>query len=140
MTSAPRRKLVSDGVLAAFRKVMPPMSQTEREALEAGTVWWDGELFTGKPDWSKLLGTRPAQLSAEEQAFLDGPVETHVETAQGWRIDRYGDGGAVALEDRWHLVPQAVWHKSNAPGPGDCTVVALHTAREVADEYRGRQG
>ena len=71
---------------------------------------------------------------------LDGPVETHVETAQGWRVDRYGEGGAAALEDRWHLVPQAVWHKSNAPGPGDCTVVALHTAREVADEYRGRQG
>jgi hypothetical protein len=69
---------------------------------------------------------------------LDGPVETHVETAQGWRIDRYGEGASAELENRWHLVPQAVWHKSNAPGPGDCTVVALHTAREVADEYRGR--
>lgn len=67
---------------------------------------------------------------------LDGPVETHVETAAGWRVDRYGEGETAALEDRWHLVPQAVWHKSNAPGPGDCTVVALHSAREVADEYR----
>jgi hypothetical protein len=67
---------------------------------------------------------------------LDGPVETHVETAQGWRIDRYGEGDSAALENRWHLVPQAVWHKSNAPGPGNCTVVALHTARDVADEYR----
>ena len=71
---------------------------------------------------------------------LDGPVETHVETAQGWRIDRYGEGDSAALENRWHLVPQAVWHKSNAPGPGNCTVVALHTAREVADEYRDRPG
>ncbi len=52
-----RRKLISDGVLRAFRKVMPPMSQTEREALEAGTVWWDGELFSGRPDWRKLLAT-----------------------------------------------------------------------------------
>ena len=67
---------------------------------------------------------------------LDGPVETHVETAAGWRVDRYGEGETAALEDCWHLVPQAVWHKSNAPGPGDCTVVALHSAREVADEYR----
>lgn len=67
---------------------------------------------------------------------MDGPVETHVETAQGWRIDRYGEAGATALENQWHLVPQAVWHKSNAPGPGNCTVVALHTARAVADEYR----
>ncbi len=67
---------------------------------------------------------------------LDGPVETHVETAAGWRVDRYGEGRTPALEDRWHLVPQAVWHKSNAPGPGDCTVVALHTAREVTDDYR----
>ena len=68
---------------------------------------------------------------------LDGPVETHVETAAGWRVDRYGEGGTSALEDRWHLVPQAVWHKSNAPGPGDCTVVAMHSAREVADEFFG---
>jgi acyl-CoA dehydrogenase len=50
-----RRKLISDGVLGMFRKVMPPMSQTEREALEAGTVWWDGELFSGRPDWQRLL-------------------------------------------------------------------------------------
>ncbi len=67
---------------------------------------------------------------------LDGPVETHVETAAGWRIDRYGEPGAAGLENLWHLVPMAAWHKSNAPGPGNCTVVALHTAREVADEYR----
>ncbi len=67
---------------------------------------------------------------------MDGPVETHVETAAGWRIDRYGQAGMTTLKDRWHLVPQAAWHKSNAPGPANCTVVALHTAREVADEYR----
>lgn len=67
---------------------------------------------------------------------LDGPVETHVETVAGWRIDRYGEPGAGSLENLWHLVPKAAWHKSNAPGPGNCTVVALHTAREVADEFR----
>jgi acyl-CoA dehydrogenase len=70
-----RRALFSDAVLAAFRKVMPPMSQTEREAIEAGTVWWDGELFSGKPDWKRLLATPSATLTAEEQRFLDHEVE-----------------------------------------------------------------
>jgi acyl-CoA dehydrogenase len=69
-----RRKLMSDAVLGAFRKVMPPMSQTEREALEAGTVWWDGELFSGRPDWRRLLATPEPTLTPEEQRFLD--VET----------------------------------------------------------------
>jgi acyl-CoA dehydrogenase len=71
-----RKALISRPFLKTYLRMLPTMSATEREALEAGSVWWDGELFTGKPDWSKLLDTRPAQLSAEEQAFLDGPVET----------------------------------------------------------------
>lgn len=64
---------------------------------------------------------------------LEGTGETHVQTDRGWRVDRYGNG--PALEDRWHVVPQAVWHKSAAPGPGNWTVVAFHTAREVQDEF-----
>ena len=79
-----RRKLVSDGVLAAFRKLMPPMSQTEREALEAGTVWWDGDLFSGRPDWSKLLATPHPTLSAEEQRFLDDDTEKLCAMADDW--------------------------------------------------------
>jgi acyl-CoA dehydrogenase len=70
-----RRALISRPFLKTYLRMLPTMSATERDALEAGTVWWDGELFTGKPDWSRLLDTRPAQLSAEEQAFLDGPCE-----------------------------------------------------------------
>ncbi|MEO6186715.1 MAG: acyl-CoA dehydrogenase, partial [Steroidobacteraceae bacterium] len=70
-----RKALISRPFLKAYLRMLPTMSATEREALEAGSVWWDGELFTGKPDWRKLLDTRPAQLTAEEQAFLDGPVE-----------------------------------------------------------------
>ena len=62
-----RRKLVSDAVFAAFRKVMPPMSQTEREAIEAGTVWWDADLFSGKPDWSRMLAFPVAKLTAEDR-------------------------------------------------------------------------
>ena len=70
-----RRVLVSNRFLLVFKRMLPPMSTTEREALEAGTVWWDGELFTGGPDWPKLLEAKAPALSAEEQAFLDGPCE-----------------------------------------------------------------
>ena len=70
-----RRAVISRPFMKIYRRMLPSMSRTEREALEAGTVWWDGELFTGKPDWSKLLGASAPQLTAEEQAFLDGPCE-----------------------------------------------------------------
>jgi acyl-CoA dehydrogenase len=68
-----RKALISRPFLRAYLRMLPVMSSTEREALAAGTVWWDGELFTGKPDWTKLLGTPAAKLTEEEQAFLDGP-------------------------------------------------------------------
>ncbi|HVE49177.1 MAG TPA: acyl-CoA dehydrogenase [Casimicrobiaceae bacterium] len=79
-----RRRLVSAHVLRGFRRVLPPMSQTEREALEAGTVWWDGELFSGRPNWRKLLDVPRATLSVEEQAFLDNEVETLCGMASDW--------------------------------------------------------
>src|SRR4029077_14810997 len=69
-----RRKLVSDAVLSAFRRLMPPMSQTERDAIEAGTVWWDGELFSGRPNWQRLLATPVPTLTADEQRLLDHAV------------------------------------------------------------------
>ena len=68
-------------------KLLPSMSQTEREALEAGTVWWDGELFTGAPRLAKLLDTpAPPMLTAEEQAFLDGPCEELCRMLDDWNI------------------------------------------------------
>ena len=70
-----RKALISRPFLREYLRLLPVMSATEREALEAGTVWWDGELFSGNPDWSKLSANPPARLSAEEQAFLDGPCE-----------------------------------------------------------------
>src|SRR6187402_1382599 len=70
-----RRALVSAPLLSLFRKILPHMSETERDAIAAGTVWWDAELFSGKPDWSQLLAYPRPQLSADERAFLDGPVE-----------------------------------------------------------------
>jgi acyl-CoA dehydrogenase len=79
-----RRRLISDRVLSVFRKVMPPMSQTEREALEAGTVWWDAELFSGKPNWTKLLALPKPQLTTEEQRFLDNEVEALCAMITDW--------------------------------------------------------
>jgi acyl-CoA dehydrogenase len=71
-----RIALVSAPFIKTYRRLLPSMSDTERDALEAGTVWWDGELFTGNPDWRRLSAAPPPRLSAEEQAFIDGPCET----------------------------------------------------------------
>ena len=81
-----RRAVLGAPVLALFRKILPRMSSTEKEALDAGTVWWDGELFSGKPDWKKLQAYPKPTLSAEEQAFLDGPVEDLCDMVNEWEI------------------------------------------------------
>ncbi|NOH81210.1 acyl-CoA dehydrogenase [Vibrio sp. RE86] len=69
-----RQSLISKKALSLFKKVLPAMSQTEKEALDAGTVWWEAELFKGKPNWKQLHAIKDPKLSVEEQAFLDGPV------------------------------------------------------------------
>jgi acyl-CoA dehydrogenase len=81
-----RRRLISRRILAVLRKALPKISETEREALDAGTVWWDGELFTGRPDWNKLRSVPAARLSEEERAFLDGPVEELCRMLDDWQI------------------------------------------------------
>src|SRR6266550_6201777 len=59
-----RRDFITKPIFALARTALPPLSDTEREALEAGDVWWDADLFTGNPDWSKLLSYAPATLTA----------------------------------------------------------------------------
>ena len=81
-----RRDYLTAPLFQWAKGVMPALSQTERDAIEAGDVWWDAELFTGDPDWSKLLTTPPARLSEEEQAFLDGPVEQLCAMLDDWKI------------------------------------------------------
>ncbi|MBX9964429.1 MAG: acyl-CoA dehydrogenase [Burkholderiales bacterium] len=81
-----RRRLLSDPMLGWFRKVLPQVSQTEQEALDAGTVWWDGDLFSGRPDWKRLLAFPKPTLSAEEQAFMDGPVEEFCAMLDDWEV------------------------------------------------------
>jgi acyl-CoA dehydrogenase len=81
-----RKALITRPFMKAYLKLLPSMSQTEKEALEAGTVWWDGELFTGAPNWAKLLSAKAPQLTAEEQAFLDGPCEELCAMLDDWNI------------------------------------------------------
>lgn len=81
-----RKSLISAPVFKGFRKVMPPMSRTEKEAIDAGTTWWEGDLFRGKPDWEKLHNYPQPKLSAEEQAFIDGPVEEACRMANDYQI------------------------------------------------------
>ncbi len=81
-----RISLFSAPGLNAFRKVMPSMSTTEKEAINAGTTWWEGDLFRGNPDWQKLHNYPKPQLTAEEQAFIDGPVEEACRMANDFQI------------------------------------------------------
>ncbi|MDQ6959406.1 MAG: acyl-CoA dehydrogenase [Mariprofundaceae bacterium] len=99
-----RRHLISRHVLPLLKKTMPPMSDTEQQALEAGTTWWDAELFSGKPDWNILLDQPAPKLSKEEQAFLDGPVEKLCGMIDEWEINH-----------TLHDLPPKVWKfiKSN---------------------------
>ncbi|MEQ8858078.1 MAG: acyl-CoA dehydrogenase [Pseudomonadales bacterium] len=70
------------------KSVLPSISATEREALEAGDVWWDAELLSGRPDWNRLLTDIPGyRLSAEEQAFVDGPVAELCAMIDDWEIN-----------------------------------------------------
>ena len=100
-----RKALITRPFMKTYLKLLPTMSATEREALDAGTVWWDGELFTGAPRWEKLLAARPPKLSGEEQAFLDGPCEELCRMLDDWNI----------THERADLPPQ-VWEFMKTKG------------------------
>ncbi|HZX79958.1 MAG TPA: acyl-CoA dehydrogenase, partial [Lysobacter sp.] len=81
-----RQPFISKPLLAIFTKILPPLSETERVALEAGTVGWEGQLFSGKPDWDVLMNQPRPTLRPDEQAFLDGPVEELCRMTNDWQI------------------------------------------------------
>ncbi len=81
-----RKQFVSARLLAMMKQMMPPISQTERDAIDAGTVWWEAELFSGNPDWDVLFAAKTPELSEREQTFLDGPVETLCAMIDDWQI------------------------------------------------------
>ncbi|MCW9006279.1 MAG: acyl-CoA dehydrogenase, partial [Gammaproteobacteria bacterium] len=81
-----RQKYMSEPLLEFMRNAMPSISQTEQEALDAGKVWWEAELFSGDPDYSKIRELPEPKLSDEEQAFMDGPVEELCRMLDDWKI------------------------------------------------------
>ncbi|HEY3489508.1 MAG TPA: acyl-CoA dehydrogenase [Candidatus Deferrimicrobiaceae bacterium] len=93
-----RRRLFGPALMALYRRRLPPMSQTEKEAIDAGTVWWDAELFSGKPDWRRLLETPPPRLTPEEQAFLEDETEALCAMSSDWEIGQ-----------KYHDLPPRVW-------------------------------
>ncbi len=93
-----RRRVISGPFLRQFRDMMPSMSETEREALEAGSTWWEADLFSGQPDWHKLLAYPTPKLSEQEQAFMDGPVDQLCRMIDDWEITEH-----------IHDLPQPVW-------------------------------
>jgi len=96
--SSLRKKWVSDPAFKFFKKVLPPLSSTEKEAMEAGSVWWDGEIFSGRPDFSKLHHYPKPTLTSEEQAFIDNELETLLAML---------DDHKIVKEDR--DLPKEVW-------------------------------
>jgi acyl-CoA dehydrogenase len=93
-----RREHLTFPLLNIYRTMVPSLSRTERDALEAGNVWWEGELFSGMPDWRKLNDLPAPRLSDEEQAFLDGPTEELCRLLNDWEVTH-------TLLD----LPEAVW-------------------------------
>lgn len=82
-----RQRYITRPIYQWFKAILPDISATEKEAINAGTVWWDGELFSGKPDWEKLHSMPKPQLSEDEEAFLDGPVKQLCQMADTWEIN-----------------------------------------------------
>ena len=81
-----RRAVIVEPAYGMVQKILPKVSDTEAQALDAGTVGFDAELFSGTPDWNKLASIPPVQLTAEEQAFLDGPTEELCKLINDWQI------------------------------------------------------
>jgi len=93
-----RQKFISKPAMGLLKANLPKISRTEQEALDGGNVWWDAELFSGKPDWSRLRDLSMSTLSKEEQAFIDGPVNKLCEMLDDWQITH-------ELQD----LPETVW-------------------------------
>ena len=111
-----RRDFISKPIFSWARGVLPAMSDTEREALEAGDVWWDADLFTGNPDWSKLLAVAPATLTEEEKAFLNGPVDELCAMLDEWKInwewrDLPPEAWAFIKRHKFFgmIIPEGIW-------------------------------
>ncbi|WP_373323829.1 acyl-CoA dehydrogenase [Pandoraea communis] len=100
-----RRASVTAPMLAKFRTIMPEMSETEKDAIEAGTVWWDADLFSGRPDWQKFMALPAPTLSAEEQAFMAHEVEHLCDLSNDWESTQV-----------WQDLPPKAWQYAKDAG------------------------
>lgn len=98
-----RRLLITPKIVKLMKPLFPPMSDTERTALEAGTVWWDAELFSGKPEWKRLLDFEAPGLTARERAFVEGETEHLCSLVDGEEVDRNGD----LSEETWQYLKES---------------------------------
>ncbi|MBF8781274.1 acyl-CoA dehydrogenase [Pseudomonas fulva] len=131
-----RRRLLVAPVFRWFRRTLPPMSQTEREAIDAGTVWWDGQLFSGRPDWNTLLHYPTPRLSEEEQAFLDGPTEALCAMVSDWQIGQDMDLPAEA----WAHIKQHGFFALIIPKQYGGKGFSAHAHSQVAMKLATRSG
>ena len=86
-----RRRWLVEPAWDLLRKALPPMSDTEREAIEAGTTWWEKDLFSGQPDWQRFAGIRLPRLTEQEQSFLDNEVEELCGLIDEWEVQQRQD-------------------------------------------------
>ena len=93
-----RRNLISKPLMGWYKGVLPPLSDTEAQALEAGDTWWEADLFSGKPDWTRFSGFASKGYTDAEQAFLDGPVNELCSMLDDFEI-----------EHERMVLPEAVW-------------------------------
>jgi acyl-CoA dehydrogenase len=107
-----RKSAITAPLLTFYTKLLPPLSDTERTALESGTVGFEGELFSGKPDWNKLLSLPKPELTAEEQAFLDGPCAELCRRTNDWDITHIR---ADLPPELWDYIKQNKFFGLNIP-------------------------
>ncbi len=88
-----RRNLITRWIFAGITrlKLLPTISETEKEAIEAGNAWVEKEFFTGKPDWNFILQEPYPEVTPDIQAFLDNQVETACKLATDWQIYQHKD-------------------------------------------------
>ena len=87
-----RQRILTRPVSRAVRKVLPGLSDTEMAAIDAGDIWWEAELFSGHPDWSRFMNVPKPELSAAERDFLDGPCRELCRMIDDWEIDQVRAG------------------------------------------------
>ena len=140
-----RVRWITPRVMPLVAKLLPRLGDTERIALEAGTVWWDAELFSGRPDWAAMSRFEPGALSPAERAFLDGPVERLCEICDEWIASLEGGAagppcGALLEKIATTLPAEATLTSLRIAGRSIVLDgwVAPGAAQNALDEWRGR--